>query len=312
MRTRILAVLIILVFGAVRLPLEDRLAREHRAAYFHGAKLDLDMRQRVGQLGFLAALGGFRALVADLLWLEAHTAWERTEWGRMVGLFDTVCSLQPRCLMFWDTASWHMAYNASVAARENKNQPREALRIKAEREYWKVGEDFLLRGIQNNPDHAVLYDRAGMLYRDKFKDHEKAYEMYEKAKVLPDAMPYVHRFAVYELAEMPGHEREAYDRLKALYNQGRDERLPTLRTKLKNLEKTLGIPPNEGVYRSSVYELLDRPGEEREAYERLRALYEAGGEEHTPEVLSLLQNLEKKLGIPPNESVYNRDAQNPK
>jgi len=248
MRARFYASLIILAFGALRLPLEEQLAREHRAAYFHGAKLDLDMRQRVGQLGFIAALGGFRALVADFLWLEAHTAWERTEWGRMVGLFDTVCSLQPRCLMFWDMAAWHMAYNASVAAREDKRQPREALRMKAEREYWKVGEDFLLRGIQNNPDHALLYDRLGMIYRDKFKDHQKAFEAYEQGWQIPDAMAYVRRFAAYELAEIPGREREAYERLKALYAEGEDERLPTLLKKLQNLEQKLGIPPNESVY----------------------------------------------------------------
>ena len=248
MRARILAILIILAFGALRLPLEERLTREHRAAFFHGAKMDLDMRQRLGQLGFIAALGGFRALVADLMWLEGHTAWERTEWGRMVGIFDTVVSLQPRCLMFWDMSAWHMAYNASVAAREDKRQPREALRLKAEREYWKVGEDFLLRGIQNNPDRALLFDHLGMLYRDKFKDHEKAHAIYERGRQLPDAMAYVRRFAAYELAQIPGREREAYVRLKALYDEGPEERLPTLLKLLGNLEEKLDVPQNQRVY----------------------------------------------------------------
>ena len=248
MRARVLAILIILAFGALRLPLEDQLAREHRAAYFHGAKLDLEMRERLGQMGFVAALGGFRALVADLLWLQAHSAWERVEWGRMVRLFDTVVSLQPRCLMFWDMASWHMAYNASVAAREDQRQPREALRLKAEREYWKIGEDFLLRGIQNNPDRALLFDRLGMLYRDKFKDHKKAHAIYERCRQLPDAMPYIRRFAAYELAQIPGREREAYARLKALYDEGPEERLPTLLKSLGKLEEKLDVPQNEKVY----------------------------------------------------------------
>ena len=48
--------------------------------------------------------------------------------------------------------------NASVAAYENPKQPREALRLKAQREYWKLGEDYLLRGIANNPDEPALYD----------------------------------------------------------------------------------------------------------------------------------------------------------
>ena len=248
MRAKLLAAVIILLFGAARMPLEERLAREHRAAFFHGAKLDLEMRQRLGQLAFVAALGGFRAMVADLLWIQAHTAWERTEWGRMVRIFETVTSLQPRCLMFWDMAAWHMAYNASVAAREDARQPREALRLRAEREYWRIGEDFLLRGIQNNPDRALLFDRLGMLYRDKFKDHEKAHAVYEEGRQLPDAMPYVRRFAAYELAQIPGREREAYERLKALYDEGKEERLPTLLKLLGGLEEKLSVPENARVY----------------------------------------------------------------
>lgn len=248
MKVRLLAFAIILLFGAVRMPLEERMARAHRAAFFHGAKLDLEMRQRLGQLAFVAALGGFRATVADLLWIQAYTAWERTEWGRMVRIFDTVTSLQPRCLMFWDMSAWHMAYNASVAAREDARQPREALRLRAEREYWRIGEDFLLRGIQNNPDRALLFDRLGMLYRDKFKDHEKAQAAYEQGRQLPDAMPYVRRFAAYELAQIPGREREAYERLKALYDEGKEERLPTLLKLLGGLEEKLGVPENARVY----------------------------------------------------------------
>jgi hypothetical protein len=107
----------------VRLHFEERLTQEHRSAYFRNAKLDLDLRQRLGQMGFLAALSGFRSLVADVLWIQAHSAWERTEWGRMALLFDTVTSLQPRAVLFWDMAAWHMAYNASVARSRMRVSP---------------------------------------------------------------------------------------------------------------------------------------------------------------------------------------------
>jgi hypothetical protein len=36
------------------------------------------------------------------------------------------------------------------------------------------------------------------------------------------------RIAAYELAAVPGKEKEAYARLKALYEKGRNEHLPTL------------------------------------------------------------------------------------
>jgi hypothetical protein len=248
MKARVIAILIIVAFGIVRMPLEADLEREHRAAFFHGAKLDLDMRQKLGQMGFIAALGGFRAVVADLLWIEAHTAWERTEWGRMAGLFEIVTALQPRCMLFWDIASWHMAYNAGVAALNDPTQPNELLRLKAQHEYWKIGEDFLLRGVQNNPDRALLYDRLGQLYRDKFKDPEKAFAAYEEGRTKEGALDYMNRFAAYELAKIPGREREAYERLKALYEQGEDQRKPTVLTELAKLQEKLNVPPKERVY----------------------------------------------------------------
>ena len=245
MKARILGIAILLVFGVVRMPIEARLEREQRALHYHGATFTLDTRQRLGQMGFVAALSGFRALVADVLWIQAHTAWQRTEWGRMKVLFDTVTALQPRNVAFWDMAAWHMAFNASVAAREDESQPHAALRLRAEREYWRLGEDLLLRGVANNPDRAVLYERLGLLYREKFKDAEKGYWAYDEAARRPDSMPYVHRFALYELAKIPGREREAYDRLKALHDKSEDERLPTLERLLRELGEKLSIPPDE-------------------------------------------------------------------
>ncbi|HET6410098.1 MAG TPA: hypothetical protein VFG14_19570 [Chthoniobacteraceae bacterium] len=251
MKARLLAFVIIVAFGIVRMPIEARLERKQRELHFHGARLTLDIRQRMGQMGFVAALSGFRALVADILWMEAHSAWQRTEWGRMKMRFDTVTALQPRNLVFWDMAAWHMSYNASVAALNDEGQPREALRLKAQREYWELGEDFYQRGIQNNPDHALLFESLGLLYKDKFKDHLKAYEMFEEASRRPDAKAYTHRFAAYELAKVPGREREAYARLKTLYDKGEDEHLPTLLTLLGELEEKLNVPASDRTYNPS-------------------------------------------------------------
>ena len=251
MKARLIAFAILIAFGLVRMPIEARLEKKQRDLHYHGARLTLDARQRLGQMGFVAALSGFRALVADVLWIEAHSAWQRTEWGRMKVLFDTVTALQPRNLVFWDMAGWHMAYNASVAALRDESQPREALRLKAQREYWKLGEDFYKRGIQNNPDHAFLFEGLGRLYREKFQDHWKAYEMFDAASKRPDAMAYIHRFAAYELAAVPGKEKEAYARLKALYDKGEDEHLPTLLKLLGELEEKLNVPAKDRTYSPS-------------------------------------------------------------
>jgi len=237
-----LVVALLLTFGALRLPIEAALTAQHRSAYFHQAQLGLGLREQVGQLGFLAALSGFRSLVADVVFIQAHIAWERTEWGRVYLLFREATTLQPRSVMFWDMAAWHMAWNASVAALHDPTHASDALRHKAAEEYFALGKDFLERGIKNNPDRPELYESLARLYKEKLDDHAAAARCYARAAALPHAPEYDKRFAAYELSFAPGHEREAYAALRALYDRGEHERLPTLLKRLKYLEQTLDIP----------------------------------------------------------------------
>jgi hypothetical protein len=235
----------LLVFGVARLPVEQSLEATHREAGLRSAALNIELREQIGQLAYAAALSGFRSLVAAFLWIEAHTAWEQTAWGRMAGLFQSVTGLQPRSLVYWDLASWHMAWNASIAARDNPKEPSEFLRRRAEREYHEIGRDFLQRGIDNNPDAYLLRERMGIMLRDKFSDHCGAADAFAAAAERPDAPPYVKRLAAYELAQCKGREREAYERLRAIYLLGENERLPRVITLINELEEKLNIPPSD-------------------------------------------------------------------
>lgn len=236
------SIALLLLFGGTIIPFQQHLERMARSAGFRKTALNLDLRERIGQLGFLAALSGFRSPLAMFLWIEAHTAWENTEWGRMAGLFDTVTTLQPRSILYWDMAAWHMAWNASVAALQDEKQPSEALRIRAQRQYFELGRDFLERGIRNNPDSHQLYFALGRLLLYKYEDHCEAAKAFLKAADLPNAPSFYLRAAAYELAECPGHEREAYHLLRTLYEKGDSQRFPTLIKKLREMEKKLDIP----------------------------------------------------------------------
>jgi hypothetical protein len=235
------------LFGVARLPMEHAISATHRELRLRAVDFNLGLREQLGQLGFVAALSGFRSLVADALFIQAHVAWERTEWGRVLLLFRQVTTLQPRAILFWDTAAWHMAWNASVAALNDRTQPRLALRVKAQREYFQLGKDFLVRGIQNNPECPQLYEALARLYRDKYLDHEHAAEFFAKAAALPGAPSYDKRFAAYELSHCTGREREAYEDLRRLYDLGENERLPTLLSRLQDLERKLDIPLDQRI-----------------------------------------------------------------
>jgi hypothetical protein len=238
---------LLVILGAALLPWQITMQRSAKAAGFHSTPLNLSLREQIGQSGFLAALSGFRSPLAAFLWIEAHSAWEKTEWGRMAGLFDMVTTLQPHTLLYWDIAAWHMAWNASVAALQDKKQQSEALRERSSRQYIDLGRDILERGIRNNPDKYFLYERLGILLRDKEQDHAGAADAFAKAASFPDVPVYLKRFAGYEAARVPGRERDAYDRLHALYQEGVKQRVPTLLARIRELEEKLQIPQDQRI-----------------------------------------------------------------
>ena len=239
--------LLVLASLLTKIPVEQSIDRAQRELHLRTVDFNLGLREQIGQLGFVAALSGFRAIVADVVFIEAHVAWERTEWARVLWLFRQATTLQPHVILFWDMAAWHMAWNASVAALNDGSQPRQALRVKAQRNYIALGKDFLERGIRNNPGRPELYEALGRLYRDKLNDHLHASESFAHAAALPDAKAYDRRFAAYELSYCEGHEREAYDQLRALYDGGENERLPTLLKRLKTLEEKLNVPSSQRI-----------------------------------------------------------------
>jgi hypothetical protein len=165
----------------------------------------------------------------------------------MAGLFNTVTTLQPHTLLYWDIAAWHMAWNASISALQDTKQKSEVLRERARRQYIQLGRDILENGIRNNPDSYLLYERLGILLRDKVEDHSAAADAFFKAASFPNAPSYMRRFAAYEMAKVPGREREAYDLLLSLYHEGEKQRMPALLSKLRELEVKLSVPADQRI-----------------------------------------------------------------
>jgi hypothetical protein len=236
-------------FGCVKTNAEHHLFAAQRAAGFQLATLSGQIRSQLGQTGFVAALSGFRALMADLLWIRAGSAFDRTEWPRMQMLLHAATQLQPRAVVFWEMAHFHMAYDASHSMRLNvRQQPVAALRRIAELEYVRIGEDFLKAGLVFNPDSATLWQRLGELYSRRRNDPARAAEAYAEAARKPGALKFLRRMAAYELAKVPGSEKEAYAQLRSLYLEGEQERLPNLVRLLQQLEEKLAVPEASRVY----------------------------------------------------------------
>src|SRR5207253_7907554 len=115
------------------------------------AALSIDLREQLGQSAVIAVLGGFRSVMADLLFIDAYSAWERTDWTYLLLRLRQATELQPRAILFWEMAGWHMAWNAGTAALEDDSKS-PAARHRLQHDYLELGKDFLVRGIAHNPE----------------------------------------------------------------------------------------------------------------------------------------------------------------
>jgi len=224
----------------------------------------LDARVKAGNLRFTGeiknapvlvtfttvALGSFRGLVADLLWLRAGALQEKRNYFEMVQLARWITDLQPTFSGATAYLAWNMAYNISVTCSNH-----------AERWRW-VNEGIRLirdQALEYNPEDPVLYKDLAWIFQHKL------------GNVLDDAnLLYKNRLAIQmtditgsaepawkELAAAPGNEkafmkkypadgkvwekiREAgFEDFKALYDDFRSRKPAALSPKLQG---RLGAP----------------------------------------------------------------------
>ena len=104
------------------------------------------------------ALGGFRGLLADWLWLRLHRMQEQGSYFEMVQLASWILKLQPRFTAATAFLSWNMAYNVSVTFASFE-----------ERWRWVQRGIELIRdeGLIYNPGDPTLFQQLGWIYQHK-------------------------------------------------------------------------------------------------------------------------------------------------
>jgi len=104
------------------------------------------------------ALGGFRGLIADLLWLRTIRLQKEGRVFEIAQLADWITKLEPHFTTVWAFQAWNMAYNISVLFPDAENRWR-----------WVRNGIRLLRdeGLRYNPRNPNLYKELGWLYQHK-------------------------------------------------------------------------------------------------------------------------------------------------
>jgi len=231
-----LAFAVIVAGGAVRLPLEQHHTAELRAQHLLEPPLRLSLRDELGQSLFIATLGGFRSPVASVMELRAVTPWMKGDWGAVEENYALCTRLQPREEHYWDIRAWHQACNA----RDDylwESRLTEANRERLAQQSVENGIRILEEGLERLPDSWKLHERLAYYSRMEYNQHpdyRKAVRHYEIASSLPGAPEVYRRFAVYWLTRIPEREREAWDKLLALYHDPKNH-LPQVDIELCSL-----------------------------------------------------------------------------
>lgn len=242
-----LALLLVALAGLLRVPFEDRIQERLEADGLLPRPIGISMIDEMGQSAFMATLGGTRALVAIYMTLLAYEGWEYQEWDVVEKHYGVVNKLQPQDVQSWMVGAWHQHTNASVNMEQRPDWrdwklPHELTRGEVRDRYIRKGIDILTDGVGNNPGSGKIYQEYAWTLWKKGEDPCAAANAYQKAMNLPGSLGFTVRFYGYTLAECPGHEREAYDYMRGLYDQGSKHRVPSLIVALKKLEQQLDIP----------------------------------------------------------------------
>ncbi|HVY70589.1 MAG TPA: hypothetical protein VHH73_11705 [Verrucomicrobiae bacterium] len=137
------------------------------------------------------ALGGFRGLIANALWIRASELQDQDKFFEMVQLADWITKLQPHIPTVWYHLAWNMAYNITVKFTDPHD-----------RWLWvKRGVELLRdQALVYNPHDTILYRELSWIYQHKIGQN------------LDDAHAYYKEMLAKSMSEVFG-ERPNYDEL---------------------------------------------------------------------------------------------------
>jgi hypothetical protein len=122
------------------------------------------------------ALGGFRGLIANALWIRATELQEEGKYFEMVQLADWITKLEPNLPAVWVHLAWNMSYNISIKFNDY-----------ADRWMWVERGITLLRdeALKYNPKEPDLYRELGWHFQHKlgaYLDDAHQYYKYQWAQ----------------------------------------------------------------------------------------------------------------------------------
>jgi hypothetical protein len=158
------------------------------------------------------ALGGFRGLISNVLWIRASELQDNDKYFEMAQLADWITKLEPHFVQVWLEQAWNMAYNISVKFKDFPDR-------------WRWVE----RGLELLRDQGLRYNRnETLIYRELawFFQHKIGANM-------DDANMYYKQEWANEMAQVFGKKTPDLDELINPQTDDQRQRAKVLREKYK-------------------------------------------------------------------------------
>lgn len=215
----------------------------------------LDLASLEGALGqgiTVGLLGGFRAVVANFMWLRVNAHWEKDDLPNTQTMINMVTTVDPRPLYFWLNGARMIAYDMSVWRVREVNPDWDAVPKtvihRLDDEQGQVAIQYLERARNYHPDEPRILVEMANIYQRKRRDVEKAAEYYRRASMMENAPNYAPRIYA-ELLRKLNRPREAYEWLTNLYSgldpEDTTQRVGVVLHRIRELEIELDIPTEE-------------------------------------------------------------------
>ncbi|MEQ8850753.1 MAG: hypothetical protein RIB32_03110 [Phycisphaerales bacterium] len=120
------------------------------------------------------AMGAFRGLFVNYLWIRATKLKEEGKFYEAIELSEAITRLQPRFPRVWSFHAWNMSYNISVATN-----------TASERWQWvSAGVDLLRKeGIPRNPNDVLLHKELAWIFLHKIQGYTDDANRYYKRQM---------------------------------------------------------------------------------------------------------------------------------
>jgi hypothetical protein len=127
------------------------------------------------------ALGGFRGLISNFLWIRANDLQQEGKYFEMVQLADWITDLEPHYPQVWIFQAWNMSWNISVKFTDFSDRWR-----------WVQRGMELLRddGLRYNPNDPLLYQWLSWIFQSKMGQNLDDANLYYKQQWAAEMTPF--------------------------------------------------------------------------------------------------------------------------